>query len=404
MEKPVAIIEISDSCARLLIGDVVNDKAAVICTAEKPVSGLISRGEPLDYIELQKVIASLSSICDDNLKLRVKVSEATILLPPIGFTIFQLGKSTTCSSSTGHVQQLDFANLLHQMKNETIPQGSILVDVVPTLFVLDGGRTFTTPPLGEQSKSIAASAMIHTVPYKVYHQYTDMVEEAGIRCKKTLMSPYTICELVKRQNDMPLYYVLVNISDGYTSLTLVNKHNPFDHNYFAIGFNDLVMKVSQELQVSEEKAKELIRVNGISERQLSFEPPLVTSLMEDGTTKTFTPNDLNKIISEFFEQYFVNFEACHSSLVNKPQYKENVRKLPFIICGELSTVKGFDKIIREKYQSVDNVIYLCPKEIGARDTNYCSLVGALYEAATFKGSWSEQKAIVNPVGRVNEQK
>lgn len=397
MEKPVAIIEITDSVVRLVIGNVVDSTPVVIYRVEKPISGIVSRAEILDLNKLTAVIASLKTIVDDEAKLKINITEATVIFPPLGFQIYTCDKSTSVVSQTNVIEHLDIQNVISMVQNESVPGGSEIVDIIPDLFVLEDGRQFLNPPLGQKSRILQLFAKVHTLPNRVVSDYKRAVEGAGIRVKRIMVAPYAACDYLKHADIEPKNFILVDMNDGMTSLTLVGALSPFSCGHFLLGKNDLVLKVANEFGIDEEKARGFIDLYGINERELSFEPVLFSMHRPDGSYRNVTPDDFNNVINDFFKEYFVQFDVAYATLLQG--YSEEVKKLPIVFTGELSKLFGIKKLLKKKFSEAEEIYFPVPKTIGIRDTKFTNCVGALLINSRYRGSLSDQRAKTTQLDR-----
>lgn len=402
MEKPVAIIEITDSCVRLVVGNVVNNKPIIIYTTEKPISGLVARGEIVDFANLVSVISSLTSIKDEEAKLIINVTEATVIFPPIGFQIFQTEKTTNVVSPTSIIEKIDIQNVISLVKKEPVPGRNEIVDIIPDSFILEQNRAFSVPPIGQKSNSITIFPKVHTLPVRVVSSYKEAVENSHIRAKRCLVSPYAISDLIKASEGTPSNYILVDINAGYSAITTIGNHSPFSSAHFLLGENDLILAVSSAFGISEDKAKDLLDTYGINDRSLNFKPVIATSVMDNGSQRTFTLDDLNDVIRHFMKDYFTQLDAAYYSLLSGSS--EKAKQLPIIIIGGFDNLYGFENLAKQHFIDASDVILFSTKCIGARDSKYAATIGALLVSSRYKGSLSDQRAKVSQVGRVDENK
>ena len=402
MEKPVAVIEITDSCVRLLIGNVVNGKPVIIYSTQKPIAGVVSRGEILNFAALTQLLNSLTDFKYDELRLHVTISEATVIFPPIGFQVYQVDKTTNVVSPTSIIESIDIQNAISLVQKEMVPGGSEIVDIIPDAFILEQGRTFVNPPVGEKSNFITIKAKVHAMPGRIISSYREVVENAHIRAKRCLIAPYATCDYIRSVPDMPRNYLLMDINDGYTALNLVNVHSPIVSGHFLLGQNDLVLRVSQQFGIDEDEAKRIINLYGISEREMSFEPVITQSVLDDGTRREFTQNDLNRVIRGFMDDYLKQFDVTYGELLSG--YSEELKKLPVIFVGELTRVNGIKEILEEKFSEANSVTMLDSKVVGAHGSKWATAVGALLVSSRYKGSLTDQRAKVSQVGRVEQGK
>ncbi|MCQ2793066.1 MAG: hypothetical protein MJ221_01405 [Bacilli bacterium] len=393
-----AVIEITDSKVRLIIGNVVDGKPVICYAIEKPIYGMVSRGEIIEYNRLIQTISSLAHMHDEDVKLNLNVSEAYVILPPIGFEVFETNKVTNVVSPTSIIESIDIRNVMSLVKKEIVPPGQAIVDIIPDAFILEGDRSFANPPIGEKSNSITLYTKIHTLPSRLLASYTNAVRNSQIRPSRSLLAPYCLCEYIKTNNEYPKNYILVDCNAGYSSISLIGNSTPFSSDHVLLGYNDLVLKISQAFQITEEKAKEVLDTYGLDERNITFNPVIVSSQDEFGHEIDFVQDDLNKLIREFTTEFLKQLDSCYLTLLTG--YSEEVRKLPIVVTGELINVHGIKKVLESHFTNSDEVIFVSSDIVGARGPEFATCVGALLIGGSFKGSLSEERAKVSELNRV----
>lgn len=402
MEKPVAVIEITDTCVRLLIGNVVNDKPVIIYSTEKPLPGVVSRGEINNFAALAQLLSTLTDFKYEESRLHVTISEATVIFPPIGFQVYQVEKTTNVVSPTSIIESIDIQNVISLVQKEMVPGGSEIVDIIPDSFVLEQGRAFTNPPIGEKSNYLTMRAKVHTMPGRVISSYKEVVENGHIRVKRALIAPYATCDYIRSLGDMPRNYLLVDMNEGFTAITLANVHSPIISGHFLMGKNDLVLRVSQTFNIEEAAARRLVDLYGINDHELNFEPVIAESVSPTGYQVKFTPDDLDKLIRDYMSEYLKQFDVSLGELLSG--FSEELRKLPIIFTGELSRVHGVEKILKDKFTEASDIKFLSSKAVGARGARWCTSVGALLVSSRYKGSLTDQRARVAQVDRAEQSK
>lgn len=402
MEKRIAVIEITNSEVRLIIGDVIDGKPVISYRAERAIPGLISRGEITDPMTLSQIIASITTIQDKKNNKNYRVAEATVILPPSGLSVYQGDKTTNVVSSTSIIEKLDIQNVISLVQKEPIQGGSQIVDIVPDVFVIEGGRRMVEPPLGEKSNSLTLKSKVYTLPTHIIEQYRNVVEAANVHAKRLFISPYCLVELAKQSNEFPKDYFLVDMGSQMSSISLVGNNSLYSSLSFTLGGEDLVNHVKNELMIPYDDAKEIVELYGINERELTFRPTIASTNV-DGLETKYTPDDLNNVIIDFFVNfYFKQFDVAISNIIDVYK-RDSLRNLPIIFTGGFSNLHGFDRLAKEKFASSQSLHFLESEAIGARGASCSALVGALVASSKYKGSLSDQIARVAKVERVGNK-
>ena len=402
MENYISSLEISDTEIRLAVGYVTENKIILIHVSQLPIIGLVSHGEIIDFQTLSSIISSMKEFKDETTKEKLTINEVTLVLPSFGLNVFQSSKTTNIVSPFLQIATIDIENVVSLVQKEPIPAGSEIVDIIPDSFVLEKGRSFINPPIGEKSNNITIKAKIHTLPARIVKDYKRVVEKAGIRVRRMCVNSYSICELAKYSKDIPTSFILVDIGADITNVTLIGNSSPFETVSFMTGAAALIDKVGEKFGLPYTDALELIAKYGLDERPLSYKPVIATTFVNGIETQN-DPESLNEIIKNFFrDEYFGKFDVAFDTLMKG--YPEHVRNLPIVFAGGLTKMFGFDGLVKEKFISNTSIHYLEPHCIGARDTSYSAIIGAIFASSKYKGSLSDTRQKSNQLERSKNDK
>ena len=397
MESRVAIIEISNTFIRLIIGGSIDGEPVIIQKVESPISGLISRGEVLDEQKLVSILSELRTINDERTHLTYELNDVTLVIPPIGLEIFESEKTTNVVSPSSIIEKLDISNVISLVQKESIESDKVIVDVVPDYFRLEGDRYSIEPPIGDTSNSVHVHAKVHVMLRKYADTYKRLVESAGMRVRRICVSPYAISTYAREQG-VNKDYILVDMGAQITNITLVGNHAPIATTHILIGGNDLSFAIAEKFNCTEEQANNLKEVYGRFEHALAFKPCLLNSVNQEGENASYYPEDLDHVIELFFrDNYFKQIDNALMTMLK--DYPQEVLKLPLVVTGGFSKLRGLEKMMKERY-SEQEVKFLDSDVIGVRHPKYIALVGGLMCATHYKGALSDQRNKVNNIERV----
>lgn len=401
MEKPLTVVEISDTKVRVAVGYANNDKINLVYMSERPINGLISHGEIIDLTTLSQILNSMREFKNEVTKEKFVVNEATLVLPSLGLNVFQSDKTSNVVSPFGVVAQIDIENVISLVQKEAVPSGSEIIDIIPDSFTLEQGRSYINPPIGEHSNSIKVNAKIHCLPTRIVSEYKRVAEAAHIKVRRLCVSSYAIAELGKHIEDIPSSYVLVDMGAEMSNISLIGNNTPFETLSFSSGGNDLINRIVENFRIGPDEALELLRKYGFDERPLSYKP-IIAKGNVDGVIREFDPSALNLIIKTFFlEDYFAQFDIAFENLMKG--YPDAVKNLPIVFTGGFSKLIGFDSLAKEKFSKSQSIHHLEPNTFGARDARFTACVGAMYSASKYKGSLSDSRVKTNELNRDKEQ-
>lgn len=398
--KSHAVIEITNKVVRCVIGDLDDGKPIIYFADEKPVEGLLTRGEIVDSKTLTEILNDVKTIANADLHLNLKLSDVTLVVPPLGLEVFQSEKSSGVVSSSGLVEQIDVRNVISLVSKDRITPGSEIVDIIPDYFVLEQGIICYEPPIGQKSNSIAISAKVYGLPSRVVSSYKNVILDANMSPKRCVVAPYAINEFIKTLPDAPKNYFLVDMGAGLTTVSLLNDGSLIQSCLVLQGGNDLTLQIADDFDIDPLKAEEIKQLYGINERELNFNPVILSG------NRNYTCKDLNNSIKGYYENFFFKqLDSAFQLIYNSyPNQISRISALPIVFTGGCSNLKGIEKLFKEKYSRASNVRFVSPEFVGVRDPKYSASIGALIATLKYRGSLNDSRARVTSVGRVSEEK
>ena len=355
MEKPTAAIEISSAEIKLVVGYEIDGQPIVLYAMRKPIDAFVERGQIVNLIGLIDALREIKEIKDATAKLKLTISEAIFLLPPLGLEVYQSDKTTNVVSPTGTVEAIDISNVVSLVRKEVIPHGGQIIDIVPDAFALDNGVALSSQPLGEKSNSLSISAKIHALPFSVIENFRRAFKEADIVVKRALVAPHAATYLLAQDLALPTSYLLIDMGAEVTTVSLIGERTLFSSTYFEKGGKDLTTAIMANLNLPFDEAEKLKRRYGIDHRPMSFYPTIAQSVDIEGVEKQYTTEDLNRVTEQFVYDYLVSLKQAINSLMSG--YDKKYLKMPFVISGGLGRLSGLDELIIEAFP--DNKIHFC---------------------------------------------
>lgn len=396
MEKPTAAIEISSAEIKLVVGYEIDGQPIVLYAMRKPIDAFVERGQIVNLIGLIDALREIKEIKDATAKLKLTISEAIFLLPPLGLEVYQSDKTTNVVSPTGTVEAIDISNVVSLVRKEVIPHGGQIIDIVPDAFALDNGVALSSQPLGEKSNSLSISAKIHALPFSVIENFRRAFKEADIVVKRALVAPHAATYLLAQDLALPTSYLLIDMGAEVTTVSLIGDRTLFSSTYFEKGGKDLTTAIMANLNLPFDEAEKLKRRYGIDHRPMSFYPTIAQSVDIEGVEKQYTTEDLNRVTEQFVYDYLVSLKQAINSLMSG--YDKKYLKMPFVISGGLGRLSGLDELIIEAFP--DNKIHFCiPKAIGARHQTYVNTLGAILANNRYQSYLEEDRPVVTPLTR-----
>ena len=267
MEKPVAVIEICSKSVKVVIGYVIDGQVQIIYKNTYDVGHIVENGSIIDYNSLVTALKNINYIEDAEAKLKIKIGEAVVALPPFGINVFQIKQSTNIVSDEGIVSSFDLRNVYSLIRKCNIDKNMTLIDIVPNEYILDNNRAFLVPPIGQNSSTLSVQVKLHVLPSHIYINYRNVINDANLIVKRCIASPQGAVELLGTYKEIPQDYILVDIGSRTTTVSLVGKKEVYDSRFFEWGSDFITEHLVSSFNINECDAEKYKILYGIDENR-----------------------------------------------------------------------------------------------------------------------------------------
>ena len=385
--KNTAVLEICSSSVKFAVGYSEGRIPHVLYYKKFPISGFVKDGQIPSPNALGEALAPYLNIEDEDLKLKVDPTQIDFVMPPLGFQVFQNDKTTNVVRDT--VEQLDISNVTLMLKRDEVPAGSYLVDIVPDCFVIDNRKQYSNPPLGERAEYLTLNAKIFSLPETIYGSYLQAAQSAGLRVIHSSVATQCAAMMIGSEGGFPSTYFYLDLGAHLTTVSLVGNNSPYASLFFPLGGDDLSSKIAKAFDIPLEDAEELKKKYGFDERTFPYPSPIYKKEI-DGKKITITQTQLNSVISEFFTSYDAYIKNAINTLVENQAKAQNMadkkpfEKLPIVISGGTSLLKGLDKLLGDL--NARGIHKFIPKTLGARDPGATNILGLIVSGGEYRGT------------------
>lgn len=149
MGNTLACFEVTSDSIRLVLGYEEDRAPVLLYKSEMAIPDIISGGVVKEEDALVAALSKFHKIVDDHVKLDLTITTVNVVLPSIGFLAFRGAKTTNTVSPS--VTAVDVSNVISLLQKEAVKDGYSVIDIIPQEFILDDGRRFYEPPIGETS-------------------------------------------------------------------------------------------------------------------------------------------------------------------------------------------------------------------------------------------------------------
>lgn len=374
MKQNAIALEISHKYIKLLFGYVLG-KSVVVSYAKKiPLNHPIENGAIKDRLAIIKELTKNNPLVDEEYHLSELIDKVILVLPPYGLEVYQTKQITSVISPEKVVGELDVKNIYSIIRNKKLPIDNELIDIIPDAFVLDNGEKYALPPIGKESSAITAYAKVHTLPNRINAEYSDCLTSSNIKIERRVIAPFALSELLSTYSEIPSTYYLIDIGANSTSVSLVGKGQLFATRCFAWGGDNITDRIVRSFNISESEAEKIKVLFGLDKRQMKFDYSVYETVVEENKV-SYSVEALNEIIETELNE-FVKMLNLQLEQLNNVYNVEDPSGMPMILLGGGSKLKGLVPFLKENLVC-KNIELLKLKSIGARDTSYANLLGAI---------------------------
>lgn len=396
MDKPIAAVEFGSKKLKLIVGYELDGQVYVVYALTKPYGSLLENGEIIDPDRLVEAMKEIKNFTDPSAQIKFNIAEVVLSLPPYGLQIGTNQQFTTVVGEDSVISKIDIRNVHAALKNEALPYGSELIDIVPVYYELNQGRRFTNPPLGEASSTLRIGAMMHALPKAIPESFDRIVTNAGISIKRHMVAPYGASLLLASYPDVPASYILVDIGSNMTTISLVGEKRLYASTHFVWGGDRITERIIEVFNINEADAEKYKITYGIDNREMNFKAPVCKSSDGDGNEIKHYTDELNAIIKEELSILVKDLDAALVDLAKG--YDPKIKELPMILIGGGSRLNGLVEFIQPKVPS-EYVRVITPRNLGARDATFTNLLGLIIAMSKNPSVYDENHPRVGQVTR-----
>ncbi len=241
------------------------------------------------------------------------------------------------------VTKKDIKNVMALANRDGIKEGKQIILTQPIQFRLTDliEKSYNKAPINKKGHILKAKIAVSTIASDVHKYLMDVITGAGLKVSQVLSDTHTFSQGTISNSALAAGAISVHTSMERTTISVNVDSAVVSSLELKLGFKDLIKMVSERITCSQEIALDLIKIYG--DLDLSNEEVIFTS-NQGIRIVSHTAKYLNAIIVQFIKkiaQYTQAFIEKHDSL----------KKLPVTLSGEISILKGMDKITQDIFSS-----------------------------------------------------
>lgn len=372
--KVIGAIEITSCAVKYVVGYVLDGEVVVLKKAITPLDEkAVIDGEIHDSALVSKAISQC--VKEGDSALNDLINEYVVIVPPIGFEVFEHSQTTSVVSPVGKIAKLDIDNVLSQVSKARTTDGSMIIDILPDVYILDQGQTQLDPPIGETSNSVTVKAKLHVLPIHLVQSHKKAYLQANVRYSKMLAAPYCALAIVKQSKNIPNDFILIDLGAKMTTISLVGAKQVLASTFEYRGLDSITEKLQKQFGIDFKSAQQLKELFGFDEQEYAFKAPLFTVVNKEKKEKrTINYADWREAVGASIHE-FAN-ELSYSIHELSTQIGAPIQRLPMIFVGGGTRFHGLSEMLKEQLECSDLRI-ITPTSLGARHPSFTNCLGAI---------------------------
>ena len=309
-------IDIGTSKVSTVVGEVNNfGQIEIICNTSYKCSGL-KKCKIINEDEISLSVAK--TIKDAEEETNLKINSAYVTIPGKYATIVQNTITKEVKDKYSGISVRDVQNAIMQVKDIEIPDGQVLVDIVPDKITLENG-TVVTDPVGNLSSSFTINAQIILAERDYVRQLNSIFKKAGLEVDGIV--PVTLAErnLILDKNEMHDNIMLLDIGAGNTDIGVFEGSTFIYTNAIPLGGDNITNDIALVLNISEEEADKLKRQYGLALKSFidNDNEIILNTCKDNNKNKIIKSSELIEIIEARIEEIF--------SIINKDITSQGIK-------------------------------------------------------------------------------
>lgn len=309
-------IDIGTSKVSLVLGEVNNfGQIETICSTSYKCGGL-KKGKIINEEEISMSIAKTIKNAEDESNL--KINSAYITIPGKYVTIVQNTITKEVRDKYAGISLKDVQSAISQLKDIEMPEGKMLIDVVPNQITLDNGK-IVADPVGNLSASFTIQAEIILAEREYIRQLTNIFRRAGLEIEGIV--PITLAErnLILDSNELYDNVMILDVGAGNTEIGIFEGNVYTYTNTIPLGGDNITNDIALVLNIQEEEADKLKRQYGLALRSFidNDNEIMLNTCKDENRNKVIKSSELIEIIEARVEEIF--------TLINKDITNQGIK-------------------------------------------------------------------------------
>lgn len=301
-------VDIGTERVTVVVGEVNSfNQIEILCTTSSRCTG-VKKNKILNEEEvahsISKAIEEAENIAD------LKINSVYTTIPGVYVTIVQNSITKEVRDKYAGISVKDVTSSITQVRDIEIPDDKVLIDIVPSHFVLDNGKV-VDDPVGSISGEFTINGQVILADKEYIRQLSSVFKKAGIEIDGIVPTILAQRNLILDTNELNDNVIILDVGAGNTNIGAFEGNQFIYTNTIPVGGDNITKDISYVLNIDDEEAEKLKRQYGLALKSFIDNDSEITlnTCKSENANKTIKSSELVEIIEARVEEIF--------SLVNK---------------------------------------------------------------------------------------
>lgn len=362
LKQVYASLFVDENELQLVVSEYFNTRFNIIRVDKVKMEGIINF-KITDFDRVSSIIKDAISYASK--KIGATITKVILVIPAFKFKRYPLRVSVVPNG--GILTKKDIAKAVTSSLKTKVDGNSIVVNSSIIKYTVNGISSFRLP-----EKEICDEALVDIdllcADRDLVVDYVKVVTDAGVEVLDITLNNYAIAkESVLLDESLKQNFILLDIGNSYTFLTLLSKGKLVSTEIIYDGFNNIVNHVHDLLGIPNENASRLVKYN--VDFNSNYPNDAVFAWGDDKDNHSITISELSEACKEPLNKYLTKIlEMC------EPIIESGLTS--FVVVGEGAKMSVLIEELHKLSSCYVKAYY--PEAIGVRDSSLCASYGAFY--------------------------
>ena len=302
-------VDIGTERVTTVVGEVNNfNQIEIICSTSARCSG-IKKAKIIDEDEVSASVAKTIKQAEEQASLKINSAYTTI--PGQYVTIVQNSIWKEIKDKYAGISVKDVATSIAQVKDIEIPEDKVLIDIVPSEFVLEGGE-IVDDPVGSLSSAFTLNGQVILAEKEYVTKLRNVFRKIGIEIDGIVPNILAQRNVILDTNELNDNVIILDVGAGSTNIGAFEGRKFIYTNTIPIGGENITQDIALILNITRDEAENLKKQYGLALKSFidnDNDIILNTCAETNMKSKSIKSSELIEIIEARIEEIF--------TLVNK---------------------------------------------------------------------------------------